>query len=447
MRRPRLLAVPLVVASMVLAACSGGGAPSAAPAGPDPAAWRKDIKGSIEVGVIPAEGTPGRAYLQKLADSIMAEHPGTKITLTFANTEARPALEQRWRSGNGPDVDYGMFDGTVPAQQEWADEGFLLNLQPYLGTPDPATGKPWGESFTPAANGFMVNPGDKGVYGVPSELSTQVLFYNAALFEKLGITPPKTWDDVTAAAAKLKAGQVDPIAVTGLFQPYMGMWSDNLWLREVGWQKANDVLVGGKGHITDDPGFLAGLEKLQKLRDDGDFIKGFQGTDFTPAQALFFQGKAGMILMGSWLVSEMKDVIPADFRIGVVPFPAVPGGAGDQQAVAAAPQMVSINAKSANIPLALEWVTRLTSQKVQTERAQQFGELSGVAGTPSPTGATGIDKVIAGASALVPREFAMNGTKAYEFVYAEVTKLMFGEQDAKATLDRIDQQLRALHKN
>jgi len=65
MRRPRLLAVPLVVASLVLAACSGGGGTTSAPAGPDPAAWRKDIKGSIEVGVIPAEGTPGRAYLQK----------------------------------------------------------------------------------------------------------------------------------------------------------------------------------------------------------------------------------------------------------------------------------------------------------------------------------------------------------------------------------------------
>ncbi|WP_232665510.1 ABC transporter substrate-binding protein [Pseudonocardia sp. TRM90224] len=447
MSHRRFGALALVAAGALLAACSGGGAGGPAAAGPDPAAWRESITGSIEVGVLPAEGTPGRAYLEKLAESIEAEHPGTQITLTFANTEARPALEQRWRSGDGPDVDYGMFDGTVPAQQVWADDGFLLNLKPYLDAPDPATGKPWSSSFTAAANGFLTNPGDGGVYGVPSEMSTQVLFYNAGMFEQLGITPPRTWDELMATTAALKAKQVDPIAVTGLFQPYMGMWSDNLWLREVGWQKANDVLVNGKGHITDDPGFLAGLEKVQQLRDGGAFIKGFQGTDFTPAQALFFQGKAGMILMGSWLASEMKDVIPPDFRLGVLPFPTVAGGKGDQQAIAAAPQMVSINAKSANVPLALEWVSRLTGTKVQAERAEQFGELSGVVGVPSPKGVTGIDEVVAGASALVPREFAMTGTKAYEFVYAEVARLMFGEQDAGTTLDRIDQQLRELHKN
>ncbi|MFC4948216.1 ABC transporter substrate-binding protein [Pseudonocardia sp. GCM10023141] len=442
--RTRFAAIPVVVAAMVLAACSGGTpAAGGAAAGPDPGGWQDAITGSIEVGVIPAEGTPGRAYLQQLASSIEADHPGTKITLTFANTEARPALEQRWRSGNGPDVDYGMFDGTVPAQQEWANDGFLLDLKPYLAAPDPATKAPWGTSFTPAASGFMTNPGDGGVYGVPSELSTQVLFYNAGMFTKLGISPPRTWDELIGAAGRLQAAGVDPIALTGLFQPYMGMWSDNLWLREVGWQAANDVLVKGTGHITDNPGFLAGLEKVQQLRDSHSFIKGFEGTDFTPAQALFFQGKAGMILMGSWLVSEMKDVIPPDFQIGVVPFPTVADGKGDQQAVASAPQMVSINARSKNIPLALEWVTRLTSAQVQTQRAQQFGELSGVAGVASPTGVTGIDKVIAGASALVPREFAMGGTKPYEFVYAEVARLMFGQQDARTTLDHLDQQLRA----
>jgi raffinose/stachyose/melibiose transport system substrate-binding protein len=436
------LAIPLVAMSLVLAACSSSGDEGSVDA-PDPGDWQDQIEGEIEVGVIPAQGTPGLTYLEGLAKDIEADYPGTKITLTFANTEARPGLEQRWRSGDGPDVDYGMFDGTVPAQRVWAEDDFLLDLEPYLDTEDPETGKTWGESFTPAANGFMTDPDQGGIYGVPSELSTQVLFYNAGMFKDMGITPPTTWDEFLAASEALKEGDVDPIAVTGLFQPYMGMWSDNLWLREVGWETANNVLVNGEGHITDDPGFLEGLEKVQELRDDDYFLDGFEGTDFTPAQALFFQGKAGMILMGSWLVSEMKDVIPDDFEIGVLPFPSVDGGEGDQEAVMAAPQMVSVNAESDNIPLALEWVRRLTSAKVQTDRAEQFGELSGVVGVPSPTGVTGIDEVMQQASAFVPREFAMSGTDAYDFVYAEVAKLMFGEQDAQETLDNIDKQLRA----
>lgn len=75
---------------------------------------------------------------------------------------------------------------------------------------------------------------------------------------------------------------MDPIAVTGLFEPYMGMWSDHLWLRTVGYDKARAVLSEGKGHITENPGFLQGLKMLQDLRDKGAFLKGFEGTDFTP---------------------------------------------------------------------------------------------------------------------------------------------------------------------
>ncbi|MFC7623542.1 ABC transporter substrate-binding protein [Microlunatus sp. GCM10028923] len=446
-RRELLFGAGAVAAGMALSGCNsgGGGTPSEAPKAED---WRSEVTGGpIEAGVLTAKGTPGLTYLEQLAKKIESEVSGSKITLTFANTEARPALEQRWRGGDGLDVDYGMFDGTNPAQRVWADDGMLLDLKSYLEQNDPATGKPWLENFSPAARGFMTHPDTGGIFGIPTELSTQVLFYNAKLFTEKSITPPTTWTELIAAVEALKSAGVDPIAVTGLFQPYMGMWSDNLWLRTVGWEAANKVLVTGEGHITENPGFLAGLQHVQELRDANAFIKGFQGTDFTPAQALFFQNKAGMILMGNWLVSEMKAVIPKGFEVGVLPFPAVDGGAGDQKALMAAAQLISINAESKNLGMALTWASRVTSVEVQTERATKLGDLSAVVGVPSPTGVTGIDKIISEASALVPREFSLSGTKVYEPYYAEIARLFFGEQDAQQTLDRLDQLLRKQHKN
>lgn len=447
-RRELLFGGGALAAGMALTGCGSGGeagAPGDAPAAED---WRSEVTGGpIEVGVLTAQGTPGLAYLEQLATTLESEIEGAEIKLTFANTQARPALEQRWRAGQAPDVDYGMFDGTNPAQLAWADDGLLLDLRPYLEQQDPDTGKPWLDAFIPSVLPFMTHPENQGVYGVPTELSTQVLFYNAKIFSQHSITPPTSWAELLAAVDGLKAAGVDPIAVTGLFNPYMGMWSDNLWLRTVGWDRANQVLVGGEGHVTDDPGFLDGLRHVQELRDAGAFIKGFEGTDFTPAQALFFQGRAGMILMGNWLVSEMKQVIPQDFEIGVLPFPAVDGGAGDQQALMAAAQLISVNAESENIPMALTWASRVTGVAVQTERATRLGDLSAVAGVPSPDGVTGIDKIISEASALVPREFSMAGTKVYDQVYAEIARLFFGEQDAAQTLDRLDQLLRKQHKN
>ncbi len=445
MRSMRLLA-GVALLSLVVTACSdSGGTDQDAP---DPTSWRDDVKGSaLEVGVLSATGTPALDLLSGLADDLEKDYQGTDVTLTFANTEARPAIEQRWRGGDPLDVDYGMFDGTDPELRVWADDGALLNLKPYLEQKDPDTGKPWLESFNPTIRKFMENPGDGGVYGVPSELSLHVLFYNAKLFTDLGITPPATWDDLTSAVEELKAGGVDPIALTGLFEPYMGMWSDHLWLRTVGYDKARQVLSEGKGHITDDPGFLDGLEKLQDLRDQGAFLKGFEGTEFTVAQSQFFQGKAGMILMGSWLVSEMADSIPPDFELGVVPFPTVPGGKGDQGAVMAALQQVSIAADSENIPLALEWARRLTSVDFQTKRADEIGEISAVAGVPTPPGIPGLDKVISGAESLNPRDFGLTVSPVKDVVYPEIAKLLFGKQDAKATLDALDAGLRRVHGN
>jgi raffinose/stachyose/melibiose transport system substrate-binding protein len=431
--------------SLVVTACDSSD-PSAN--APDAKSWQDDIKGSsLEVGVLSAKGTPGLDLLQGLADGMEKDYSGSDVTLTFANTEARPAIEQRWRAGNPLDVDYGMFDGTDPELKVWADDGALLNLKPYLEQKDPDTGKPWLDAFSPTIRKFMENPGDGGIYGVPSELSLHVLFYNAKIFTDLGIAPPATWDDMTSAVDELKAGGVDPIAITGLFEPYMGMWSDHLWLRTVGYDKARQVLSEGKGHITDDPGFLDGLEKLQALRDQGAFLKGFEGTDFTVAQTQFFQGKAGMILMGSWLVSEMAGVIPKDFKLGVVAFPTVPGGKGDQGAVMAALQQVSIAAESKNIPLSLEWVRRLTSVDFQTKRANEIGEVSAVAAVPSPPGVPGIDKVISGAKSLNPRDFGLTVSPAKDVVYPEIAKLLFGKQDAKATLDALDAGLRRVHGN
>lgn len=445
MRSIRWLA-GVAVLSLAVTACTddGGGIENA----PDPGTWREDIKGgALEVGVLSAEGTPGLDLLQGLADELEADYAGTEVKLTFANTGGRPAIEQRWRAGDPLDVDYAMFDGTDPGLREWAEDGALLNLRPYLEQEDPDTGKPWLESFDPMVRKFMENPGDKGVYGVPSELSVHVLFYNAKLFTQLGITPPTTWDELLAAADKLAAGGVDPIALTGLFEPYMGMWSDHLWLRIVGYDKARAVLTGGKGHITEDPGFLEGLEMLQDLRDRDAFLEGFEGTEFTIAQTQFFQGKAGMILMGSWLVSEMADTIPADFELGVVAFPTVPGGKGDQGAVMAALQQVSIAAESENIPLALEWTRRLTSVDFQTKRTEEIGEVSAVTGVPSPPGIPGLDKVIADAESLNPRDYGLVQSEAKDVVYPEIARLLFGEQDARATLAAIDEGLRRVHGN
>ncbi|MEZ4625230.1 MAG: hypothetical protein R2843_10670 [Thermomicrobiales bacterium] len=58
-----------------------------------------------------------------------------------------------------------------------------------------------------------------------------------------------------------------------------------------------------------DSRFPQAAQELAKFRENDWFMEGYEGADFTTAQALFFQGRAAMIHMGSWLSAEMADVI------------------------------------------------------------------------------------------------------------------------------------------
>jgi raffinose/stachyose/melibiose transport system substrate-binding protein len=192
--------------------------------------------GPIEVGTLKGEGTSAWQWERDLADELERDFPGAEVELTFAGSEARTALEQRWRAGNGPDADYFIFQGTDPKAREWANEGFLMNLEGVLNKPADS-GRAWIDSFLPAAYDFMRNPEDGGLYGVPTEMTAIVVFYNAKMFDKLSLEAPRTWGEFLAVGETLKDEGIDPVAVAGGFAPYMAMWNDYLTQRLVGEQK------------------------------------------------------------------------------------------------------------------------------------------------------------------------------------------------------------------
>ena len=70
----------------------------------------------------------------------------------------------------------------------------LLDLSKYGGKAD---------DFNPsAAAGATV---DGGLYAIPTDTGPLVMYYNAKLFDELGIAVPTTWDEYRAAAETLKA--------------------------------------------------------------------------------------------------------------------------------------------------------------------------------------------------------------------------------------------------
>lgn len=395
--------------------------------------------GPIEVGVLWEAPAPWGALAEEIGSSLEDDYPGTRVSYTFNNTPARPALQLRWLRGDPLDVDL-VFEGTDPTTYEWVEEGYLLDLTPYLEE-EIEPGVTWKDTFLPFAYRSMQYEGR--FYAVPEQVWIWLLQYNQTMFDEWGLEPPETWAEFLDACEKIKAEGVAPIALSGPINFYVGMWYDAIVQRIVGADKVMDVIYGG-GKLADDPGFLEAAQEFNKLFERGYIIEGFEGIDFTAVQADFFMGDAAMMFMGSWLVTEMKDVIPPGFELGVATFPAFEGGAGAQDAMFGRTSSWSVAASSDHPELAVEYLRRFTSRETAARRAEEIGQLVPVEGAPAAWGMPGADELLSRAAEV---EFILynygvgSDTGLRDAWYNPMVELAFGRLTPEQMIAEIDANL------
>lgn len=394
------------------------------------------LSGDLEVGILLAEGTTGyNLIVENVGDYLTAANPDLDITFTFANSKARSFMEQKWRSETeAPDTDFMVYNAQVASTYEFTDK--LLDLSPYLEQEGWSTYKDSAYS--------VMQMEDGGIYGLVTDTHVQGLYYNKAYFDQYNIAPPTTWSELLAACETLKANGIDPIAVTGTYNPYMGAWLDYLMIREVGYKAAYEGIHNGT--LSQIPGIENAVNNCLTLIENDYLLDGFEGTDFTAAQMQFFQGKAGMILMGTWLTSEMADSIPDDFQLGIVAFPTIDGGFADQTEITSHANIISVNKNSDNLDAALAVVQRFTSVEVQTKRAEETGLISAVEGVPAPSNVIGLGDLMDNCGDMYVRHFALEfETDKNTAYYNEVAKLFMGEyKTAEEFLSNADAVMGAL---
>jgi ABC-type glycerol-3-phosphate transport system substrate-binding protein len=156
----------------------------------------------------------------------------------------------------------------------------------------------------------------------------------------------------------------------------------------------------------------------------------------------FFQGDVGMILMGSWLVSEMADAIPEGFEIGTFAFPAVDGGSGDQASSIGGVQGLAVAAEAKNPEAAVEWLKFLGEKENQDAYARDFGVISAYEGVEAPAGFEAIVDMLADGN-LQPLYFGLLGQSAetQAAIHEPLTQLFFGQIDAATMVTEISQRL------
>jgi raffinose/stachyose/melibiose transport system substrate-binding protein len=261
------------------------------------------------------------------------DHPDQKIDATFfANDAYKQKVRTAIGAGKAPTLIYGWGGGIL---QAYVDAGEVADL-----TADVNADPELKSRYLPAvaATGII---GDK-VYALANNtVQPVVLYYNKDVFDKAGVEPPKTFDDLLAIIPKLKDAGVAPLSLGGQSKWPNLMWEEYL-VDRLGGPQVFDDIAANKPNAWSDPAVVKANEMIQQLVKADAFVKGFSSiaADSGADLALLYTGKAAMLLQGSWNYPQLKTTNPQfikDGKLGYIPFPAVAGGKGDPADVAGNP--------------------------------------------------------------------------------------------------------------
>lgn len=212
------------------------------------------------------------------------KHPNIKIKFDFAQNDQ--SLNVALQANELPDL-FMVQGNKTPKMAEMVKNDFLLPLDDY----DIDLSR---FSESEIAYGTV---NDTLYSSLPSFFDTNVVYYNKDIFEQNNLSIPGTWDEFIALNDALKEAGVTPIALPGKSE-----W-DRAWpvfaFAPAHANEAMDAVMEGTGDLTNE-NIAQALQYYRDFAEAGYFGKDFVATDSAGAKFAFTNGKAAMIIDGTW---------------------------------------------------------------------------------------------------------------------------------------------------
>ena len=307
-RRAAAIVATGAAAVMALTACAGGGNAGG---------------GSSFSFLVNQENTTIPELLTSLStDQCKAENeaqplqvetvPQTQLDQKLQLLAGQNALPTQYAAGNAPALTKELAKGgqVLDLNKTLTDLGVIDKIEPAaISTIEQLYG------------GFNVLPYQYNIEGI---------WYNKKLLSDNGIQAPESWDELTAAAAKLQGAGVQPFAASGEQGWPLTRLISGYIFRDLG-PDALQKVADGEAKLTD-PEYVAAAQAVADLGTAGYFGQGVGSIDYDTAFNTFLTGKAAFFYMGSWALANFADASANQIgseNIGFLPFPNVTGGAGD----------------------------------------------------------------------------------------------------------------------
>ena len=132
-----------------------------------------------------------------------------------------------------------------------------------------------------------------------------------------------TWDDLMDVCETLKENGIAPVTLDGTTDLYNEWWFIRFAERLTTMEKIH-AAAKGDAAFADEPAFLKAAQYVATFSENGYFQDGAAGSVFPAAQALFTQGKAGLLFCGAWIPTEMASQTPPEMEMKMFALPELP---------------------------------------------------------------------------------------------------------------------------
>lgn len=345
MRVKQYLGILLVVMLMVLSACSGNNSSSNSGSSSESApssAASSEASGEANGKPVVVKAwfhqygeKQSLEFLQQWTEEYNQSQNKIKVDLTIVaggSNDYSNKLNTAFASGEGPDIfelsasDFVKFQGAgiVAPLDDLLTSDLKADIAPNLLAPYTVENK---------------------LYAIPFALDAFGLFYDKDVLSKANVEPPKTFDELKAAAKKLTTDNMKGL----IMSPNPGGYQ-NAEFYPFLWNAGSDVLdATNKASVFGGEGTVKALSLYREMMKDGSIPKQLE-TDSWDIQYLL-NGQGAMQLSGVWTTPQIES---SGKNIGLVPYPAVEAG-GVQTTVLGGWSMMA-NANSENLDAAKEVV-------------------------------------------------------------------------------------------
>ncbi|WP_339312404.1 extracellular solute-binding protein [Paenibacillus sp. FSL M7-0896] len=322
-----------------------------------------------------AMGSPGEGLIkvwETIGKEFEAQHQGIKVEFSYQDDDTYQTigLPNLLSGKNAPDL---YFEWAGQRLQTRVTDGYAADITEQLQSSGLK------DMFAEGTFNGMVNDGK--TYMIPTAGDvTNVIFYNKAVFNDLGLQPPATWEEFLKICETIKQAGITPLVIGNSDLWTAGNWVAHIISRVVGEDAYSEAMQLKQPFNS--PDFVKAYGYVQELWDKGYINENVTAASDSEADMLFLNGSGAMHPIGSWLAPTAVEETP-ELELGYFNTPAIPDGKGNQESVIGVLNGMVVNKNSKLIDEAIEFM-KLYSSPESSKKLSDAGAV--------PITKDGIDK-------------------------------------------------------